>query len=76
MSIRGVTGNTVVPQADNPCRTSLSTLRGVIPMFEGSLEDPMRFLFGPGEGEMACMALTPGCMGWIPYLASRLGLAS
>lgn len=43
---------------------------------EGSIEDPMRFLFGPGPGEMACMALTPECMGWIPYLASRVGIAS
>lgn len=27
-----------------------------------------RYLFGPGPGEVTCMALTPGCMGLIPYL--------
>lgn len=43
---------------------------------EGSLEDPMRYLFGPGPDEIRCMALTPGCMGLIPYWASRLGFGS
>ena len=27
-----------------------------------------RYLFGPGPGEITCMAITPGCMGLIPYL--------
>lgn len=43
---------------------------------EGSIEDPMRFLFGPGPDETACMALTPGCMGLIPYLMSQFGMGS
>lgn len=43
---------------------------------EGSLEDPLDYLFGPGPGEVACQALTPECMGLLPYLASRFGLGS
>lgn len=38
----------------------------------GLIENPLRFLFGPGPGEIACMALTPECMGWIPFLAARV----
>ena len=44
--------------------------------YPGSLADPLRYLFGPGPGEAACLALTPQCMGLIPYLASRFGLPS
>lgn len=42
----------------------------------GSLENPLRFIFGPGPGEAMCMALTPECMGWLPYLAARFGIGS
>ncbi|OAV76915.1 hypothetical protein AYO52_17065 [Dietzia sp. 111N12-1] len=42
----------------------------------GSIENPLRFLFGPGPDEPACLALTPECMGLIPYLASRFGIPS
>lgn len=42
----------------------------------GSIDNPLRFLFGPGPDEPACLALTPECMGLIPYLASRFGIAS
>lgn len=43
---------------------------------EGSLENPLRFLFGPGPDEMTCMAMTPECMGLIPYWMGRFGIAS
>lgn len=43
---------------------------------EGSLEDPMRYLFGPGPDEVSCMALTPECMGLFPFLASQIGFGS
>lgn len=43
---------------------------------DGSLENPLRFLFGPGPGEAACMAISPECMGLIPYLAGRIGFGS
>lgn len=42
----------------------------------GSIENPLRYLFGPGPDEVTCLALTPGCMGLFPYLASRFGLGS
>lgn len=42
----------------------------------GSLENPLRFLFGPGPSEAACMAISPECMGLLPYLAARLRLGS
>lgn len=45
-------------------------------MFPGSIENPLRFLLGPGPDEATCMALTPECMGWLPYLAATLGLGS
>ena len=32
-----------------------------------------RYLFGPGPGEIRCMAITPGCMGLIPYLMTQVG---
>lgn len=40
----------------------------------GSIENPLRYLFGPGPDEVTCMALTPECMGLIPYLAALFGL--
>lgn len=40
----------------------------------GSLENPLRYLFGPGPDEVTCMALTPECMGLIPFLAARFGI--
>lgn len=43
---------------------------------EGPIEDPVRYLFGPGPGEAACLALTPGCMGLFPFLASQFGFGS
>ncbi|MEW1936371.1 hypothetical protein AB0331_03240 [Dietzia maris] len=42
----------------------------------GSIENPLRFLFGRGPDEPACLALTPECMGLIPYLAARFGIPS
>ena len=42
----------------------------------GSIENPLRFLFGPGPGEAACMAYSPQCMGWIPFLLGRVGIGS
>jgi len=36
----------------------------------------MRYLFGPGPDEAACMALTPECMGLFPFLASQIGFGS
>ena len=41
----------------------------------GSIDNPLRFLFGPGADEVTCMALTPECMGLFPYLAMQLGVA-
>lgn len=35
------------------------------------------YLFGPGSSDVRCLALSPECMGWIPYLlwqaTSRFG---
>ncbi len=42
----------------------------------GSTLNLLRFLLGPSGSEAACLALTPECMGWIPYLAHRFGMAS
>ena len=42
----------------------------------GSIENPLRYLFGPGPGEATCLALTPGRMGLLPSLAARFGLGS
>lgn len=42
----------------------------------GSIENPLRYLFGPGPGEASCLALTPECMGLLPYLAARFGMGS
>lgn len=42
----------------------------------GSLQNPLRYLFGPGPGEPMCLALTPECMGLLPFLADRLGISS
>ena len=42
----------------------------------GSTLDPLKFLFGAGSSGVSCMALTPECMGWIPYLAHRFGISS
>lgn len=42
----------------------------------GSIENPLRYLLGPGPDEAACLALTPECMGLIPYLAVRFGIPS
>lgn len=47
------------------------------PMFSsGSITDPLRFLFGPGPDEAACLAVTPWCMGLLPYLGAMLGVGS
>ncbi|HHX84779.1 MAG TPA: hypothetical protein GX694_05530 [Actinomycetales bacterium] len=43
---------------------------------EGSLENPLRYLFGPGPDQPTCMAITPECMGLIPYWISRLATGS
>lgn len=43
---------------------------------EGLLENPLRYLLGPGPDEPTCLALTPGCMGLLPFLTSRFRLGS
>ena len=43
---------------------------------EGSLENPLRYLFGPGPDEPMCLALTPECMGLLPFLASQFSFGS
>jgi len=42
----------------------------------GSITDPLRFLFGPGPDEAACLAVTPWCMGLLPYMGAVLGVGS
>lgn len=66
-----------MPSGDQPAqvRLGIAFLQGVKSMFGSSL-NPLRFLFGPAGSEIACLALTPECMGWIPYLAHRLGISS
>lgn len=43
---------------------------------EGVLQNPLRYLLGPGPDEPMCLALTPECMGLLPFLSSRFGLGS
>ena len=43
---------------------------------DGLFDDPLRFLFGPGPDEVSCLALTPECMGLLPYLAAQVGVGS
>lgn len=51
-------------------------VRSEVMFSSGSMSNPLRYLFGPGPGEVMCLALTPECMGLFPYLATRLGISS
>lgn len=52
--------------------TEMGTIDNAISAASSNFGDPgslsPRYLFGPGPGEVTCMAITPGCMGLIPYL--------
>lgn len=43
---------------------------------DGSLENPLRYLFGPRPDQPTCMAIMPQCMGLIPYWISRFATGS
>ncbi len=65
-------GPTRYPLQEN----AFTCVRSEVVFPSGSIENPLRYLFGPGPDEKMCLALTPECMGLLPYLAARFGLGS
>ena len=65
-------GGAVFAGPANAQSPEIGTIDNAIAAASSNFGDPgslsPRYLFGPGPGEITCMALTPGCMGLIPYL--------